>query len=151
MVSEVQNSLTEYVPGQIWLKEYPIRYAGCRFNARMTIVRLSDGRLLIYSPSPIDARTKTEIEVLGPMAFIIAPGNFHYLNVNSSQDGFPDAKTYICPGIEKKSPNISYTQILGDKPDPAWGKKLDQVLVAGGAVYPGGRFFLPGKQDPGPG
>jgi hypothetical protein len=26
-------SLTEFVPNQIWLKEYPIHYAGCDFNA----------------------------------------------------------------------------------------------------------------------
>tara|TARA_B100000315_G_C14455063_1_gene530993 strand:- start:176 stop:793 length:618 start_codon:yes stop_codon:yes gene_type:complete len=97
----------------------------------MTIMRLSDGRLLIHSPCPIDAGTKAEIEALGLVAFIIAPGNFHYLNVNSTQEAFPDAKTYICPGVEKKSPNIYYTRILGDKSDPAWVDEFDQVLVRG--------------------
>ncbi len=131
MISEIPNSLNEYVPGQIWLKEYPIRYAGCRFNARMTIIRLSDDRLLIHSPSPIDAATKTEIEALGPVAFIIAPGNFHYLNIESAQDAFPDAQTHICPGIEKKDPKLSYSRILADEPDTAWTEELDQVLVLG--------------------
>ena len=105
MVSDIPNTLRESDPGQIWLKEYPIQYGGCRFNARMTIIRLSDGRLMIHSPSPIDAVTKTEIEALGPVAFIIAQGNFHYLNVISAQDVFPDAQTHICPGVEKKDPN----------------------------------------------
>ena len=97
----------------------------------MTIIRLSDGRLLIHSPSPIDARTKAEIETLGPVAFIIAPGNFHYLNVKSTLDAFPDADTHICKGIEKKDPKLSYTRMLGDEPDLGWAEELDQVLLRG--------------------
>ena len=92
MTPEAPNAMAEYVPGRIWLKDYPIRFAGCRFNARMTVIRLSDGRLLIHSPSPIDAVTKTEIEGLGLVAFIIAPGNYHYLHVKSAQDAFVGAE-----------------------------------------------------------
>ena len=131
MTPEAPNAIAEYVPGRIWLKDYPIRFAGCRFNARMTVIRLSDGRLLIHSPSPIDAVTKTEIEGLGPVAFIIAPGNYHYLHVKSAQDAFVGAETHICPGIEKKDPKLSYSKVLGDEPDPAWAEDLDQVLVQG--------------------
>jgi hypothetical protein len=128
---EASDAIVEFVSGRIWLKEYPIRYAGCRFNARMTVIRLNDGRLMIHSPSPIDEETKTKIEALGPVAFIIAPGNFHYLHVKSAQDAFVGAETHICPGIEKKDPKLSYSMILSDKPDPAWVEDLDQVLVQG--------------------
>ena len=34
------DELQELVAGQIWLNEYPIRYSGARFNARMTVLRL---------------------------------------------------------------------------------------------------------------
>lgn len=33
MISETTNAMAEYVLGRIWLKDYPIRFAGCRFNA----------------------------------------------------------------------------------------------------------------------
>ncbi len=96
------NNLYEYQKNAIWIKEYPIRYAGTTFNARMTIVRLTNGDLIIHSPCEIDELTKAFINKLGNVAFIIAPGNFHYLYVSSAQDAFPDAETLIYPGIETK-------------------------------------------------
>jgi len=44
---EVLSELAEHTPGHIWLATYPIRYAGTRFDARMTVLRLGDGRLLV--------------------------------------------------------------------------------------------------------
>ena len=48
-------SLIEYIPDQIWLQEYPIHFAGCDFNARMTVVRISGSQLMVHSPCEIDA------------------------------------------------------------------------------------------------
>ncbi len=141
MTSEIQNPLIEYAPGRIWLKEYPIRYAGCRFNARMTVIRLDDGRLFLHSPCQIDAGTKAEIAALGPVAFIIAPGDYHYLYVESAQDAFPDAETLICPGVERKRPEISYTRMLDDEPDPALAEEFDQVLMRGSRFIREVAFF----------
>lgn len=135
------SALTEYIPNRIWLKEYPIRFAGCRFNARMTVIRLSDGRLLIHSPRPIDQGTKKQIEALGSVAAIIAPGNYHYLNVKSAQDAFPDAETHLCPGVAKKDSTIPYTKTLSDDPDSAWDKDLDQVLIRGSRFITEVAFF----------
>ena len=134
-------ALTEYIPGRIWLKDYPIRYAGCRFNARMTVIRLGDGRLLVHSPCPIDSATKEEIEALGFVAFIIAPGDYHYLNIRSARDAFMGAEIHICPGIEKKDPTLPYTKILSDEPDPAWAIDLDQVLIRGSRYIREVAFF----------
>jgi hypothetical protein len=125
------GALQEYIPNSIWLKEYPIRFAGCRFDARMVVVRLSDGRLMIQSPCPIDETTKSEIDSLGTVAVIVAPGNYHYLNVQSAQEAFADAETHICPRVEKKDSSLSYTKVLGDEPDAVWASDFDQVLVRG--------------------
>jgi hypothetical protein len=42
--------LTEFVPGQIWVQEYPIQFAGCDFNSRMTVMKISDTELMLHSP-----------------------------------------------------------------------------------------------------
>lgn len=131
MSSVSAEVLTEYLPDRIWLKNYPIRFAGCRFNARMSVLRLSDGRLAVHSPCPIDAATKAEIDSLGTVAVIIGPGNYHWFNIKSAQDAFPGAETHICPGIEKKDPSIRYTKMLDDNPDPIWAADMDQVLIRG--------------------
>ena len=123
--------LSEYVSGQVWLQEYPIRYAGCDFNARMTVLRLTDSRLMLHSPCEIDHQTKGAIDSLGEVAFIVAPGSYHYFYVPSAQAAFPEAETYICPGIERKRPDIDFDWILGDRTPKAWEASLDQVLVRG--------------------
>ena len=98
------KDLVEYTNNLIWIKEYPIHYAGTEFNSRMTIVRLANGDLFIHSPCEIDEHTQAEIERLGKVAFIVAPGSYHYFYISSAQKAFPEAETFICPGIERKCP-----------------------------------------------
>ena len=124
-------SLTEFVADQIWLKEYPIHYAGCDFNARMAVVRLPDSKLLLHSPCEIDERTKESISALGEVTYIVAPGSYHYFHIPSAQAAFPKAGTYICPGVERKRPEIDFDWFLADQPPEAWADTLDQVLVRG--------------------
>lgn len=131
MTNQDTEALKEYIPDTIWLKNYPIRFAGCLFNARMAVIRLSDGHLMIHSPCPIDQVTKSEIDALGSVAVIIAPGSYHYLNIRSAQAAFPDAETHICPGVEKKDPSLSYTKLLGDEPDAVLAGDFEQVFIRG--------------------
>jgi hypothetical protein len=123
--------LEEYVAGQIWLREYPIRFAGCDFNARMSVVRLPDSNLLLHSPCHIDGPTKQAISSLGNVAYIVAPGSYHHLHIASAQAAFPRADTYICPGIERKRPDIDFDWFLSDRAPEPWAGTLDQVLVRG--------------------
>ena len=123
--------MLEYIPRQIWLKEYPISYAGTRFNSRMTLVRLQSGVLMLHSPCEIDVSTRAEIEALGKVGFIVAPGSYHYFYVALAQAAFPEAETFICPGIEIKRPELNFDWILGDRPDSRWERDFEQVLVRG--------------------
>ncbi len=123
--------LTEFVPGAIWLVEYPVRYAALDFFARMTVIRLPDGSLLLHSPCEIDAPLAAALQELGPVRHIVAPGDYHHLHVPSAQAAFPDATTWICPGIEKKRPDLRFDHVLDDEAPEAWRGVLDQVHVGG--------------------
>ncbi len=123
--------LTSYVGDRIWLCAYPVRLAGTRFGARMTVIRLASGRMLLHSPCRITATLAEEIAALGPVAHIVAPGNFHHMHAASAQAAFPDAKTWICPGVEKRAPDLRYDGVLGDVAPAAWLGEIDQVLVQG--------------------
>ncbi len=125
------NEFYEYQMDTIWIKEYPIHYAGCDFNSRMTVIRLLNGNLFIHSPCEIDENTKIAIERIGKVEFIVAPGSYHYSYVASAQKAFPDSETFICPGIERKIPEIEFDWLLGDRPDKRWENEFDQVLVRG--------------------
>jgi hypothetical protein len=123
--------LSPYVPGQIWLCVYPMRLAGTRFDARMTVIRLASGQLMLHSPCDITAAIAMEIAALGPVAHIVAPGNFHHMFVATAQAAFPDARTWICPGVEKRQPSLKFDDRLGDTAPPDWAGEIDQVLVRG--------------------
>jgi hypothetical protein len=123
-------TLEPFAP-EIWLKRYPVQYAGCTFPGIMTVVRLTQGNLLIHSPCAIDEATRVEIGDLGAPAFIVAPGTYHHLHIPSCQAAFPAARTYLCPGLETKRPNLVYDGILSDVPETGWETDFDQVVVRG--------------------
>lgn len=120
-----------FVEGQVWTREYPVRYSGISFFARMTVIRLSDGRLMLHSPAPMDEDTCKEIDALGEVAFIVAPGSFHYFHVPAAQQAYPGAQTFICPGVEQKQPQLQFDHFLDDTPPQEWADTFDQVLVRG--------------------
>ncbi|HXU63945.1 MAG TPA: DUF4336 domain-containing protein [Polyangia bacterium] len=127
-------SLEVFVPDALWLREYVVRLAGTRFNARMTVIKLRSGEILIHSPCAFDDALAAEVAALGPVAAIIAPGNFHWLHVRSCQQAFPAAVTYICPGVEARAKSLTFDFVLGDEPPPLWRDELSQVVLRGTRV-----------------
>lgn len=135
------NQISEYVKDQIWLLEYPVRYGGMDLFGRMTIIRLANGEVLVHDPCKIDATVKAEIDSIGEVKYIVAPGNFHHLFVSDFQQHYPDAETFLCPGLERKRPDIQFDWILGDRPDPRWGDEIEQVLIQGTRIIREVAFF----------
>ena len=125
------EKLKEYIKDQIWILEYPVRFAGMDIFGRTTIIRLENGDLIVHDPCKIDDSTKKEIDEIGKVKYIVAPGSYHYLFVTDFQKKYPNAETFICSGLERKRPEIKFDWILGNKPDHRWGDTFDQVLVQG--------------------
>ena len=123
--------LKEFSNNQIWTVDYPVTYAICPFHARMSVIRLEDGRLMLHSPCEMDDAMAAAIERLGQVCWIVAPGSFHHLHVASAQRRFPEAQTFVCPGIERKLPGLPFDWILGPCSPPAWSDTIDQVLIRG--------------------
>jgi hypothetical protein len=128
------HSLEVFVSDSLWVREYSVRLGGARFNARMTVIKLQSGGLLVHSPSAFDGSLTAEVAALGRVAAIIAPGNFHWLYVHSCQRAFPDAETYLCPGVEKRAKGLSFDYVLGDEAPPLWANELSQVALHGARV-----------------
>jgi hypothetical protein len=123
--------LEELVANRIWTMRYPIHYAGLDFFARTTVIRLSNGELIIHSPSPLDEQLVERIRDIGPVAHLIAPGSYHYFHVTVWQEAFPEATVWICPGVERKQPDLEFDWFLSDHAPNAWADEIDQVLVRG--------------------
>ena len=97
----------------------------------MTIVRFDNGDLLIHDPCEINGLIKREIDAIGEVRYIIAPGSYHHLFVTDFQQKYPQAETFLCPGLERKRPDINFDWILGNRPDHRWENVFDQVVVQG--------------------
>ncbi len=129
--------LTEFSQDQIWTRDYPVKLAICPFNARMSVIRLEDGQLMLHSPCDINDATAAAISKLGQVGYIVAPGSFHHMYVTEAQRRFPNAQTYICPGIERKVPSLRFDWILGPRSPAVWSDTIDQVLIRGGVDISG--------------
>ena len=127
----MSNTLHEYIKYKIFIVEYPLRFGGMDVFGRMTLVRLSNGELWVHDPCQINVKLKSEIDQLGAVRFIIAPGNFHHLFISDFQQHYPDAETFLCPGLEHKRPDLKFDWILGNRPDPRWQSEISQVLIQG--------------------
>lgn len=80
----------------LWTVEGEIVMPLGRFPRRMTVVALSNGRLAIWSPVPVDAPTLRQIEDLGRVTFLIVPGIGHRLDIRAWAARYNQAKI-ICP------------------------------------------------------
>lgn len=123
--------LRKIVDDQIWVAAYPVSLAGARFDARMTLARRSDGALVVHSPGPVDDAMRGRIQKIGRVAVIVAPGNFHHLHVASCQRAFPEAETWICPGVERKQPALRYDGLLGSSAPPCLAADFTFASVFG--------------------
>jgi uncharacterized protein DUF4336 len=137
----MEPSLDVFVPEVLWLRDYALRLGGARFNARMTVIKLRSGELLIHSPCAFDEPLTAEVGALGRVAAIIAPGNFHWMHVRSCQQAFPDAVTYVCPGVEERAKDLRFDVVLGDDAPPLWADELAQVALEGTRMMREVAFF----------
>jgi len=56
---------------------------GRSFPRTMTVVRLSDGRLLLHNAVPVDEPTMAQIGALGPISILVLPSAFHCLDAHA--------------------------------------------------------------------
>jgi len=97
----------------------------------MTVIQLASGQLMLHSPCNVTAVIAEEISALGPVAHIVAPGNFHHLHAATAQHAFPTAKLWVCPGVKSRNPSLRFDGQLGDVAPLDWAGEIDQVLVQG--------------------
>ena len=87
---------------------------------RMTIVRLSDGRLIIYSAISLDEVEMNALESYGTPAFLIVPGDIHRMDAKPWKDRYPALKVIAPAGARDKIQDIVPVDATGvDFGDPA--------------------------------
>lgn len=115
----------------VWVAGAPQKFMGWELGARMTVLRLSDGSLVVHSPVALDESLKNSIVALGPVGHIVAPNLFHHLYTADAAAAFPEAKLHGPAGLRKKRPDLRFDATLGQQLEPAWRDDLEALEIQG--------------------
>src|SRR4029434_6688512 len=100
-----EGVLTPFAEG-VWVDSAPVRILGMPLTATMTVLRLSDGSLLVHSPVALTPERRAAIEALGPVAHLYAPNLYHHLEIGAWASAFPTARLHAPAGLRRKRPDL---------------------------------------------
>ena len=112
----------------LWVTEQPFRYFGIEVGARTTIIKLSNGSLLVHSPTRLDTALRDDLDRKGKVAFVVAPNRFHHVFIGDYQKAYPQAVFFCAPGLDTKRADLKFNAVLGDDVQPEWSSQLDQLV-----------------------
>lgn len=79
---------------------------GPRLPARGLLVDLPGGGVLAWSPPPLGDALREFVRSRGGARFLIAPNSFHYLGLPEWLRAFPDARSWLAPGLRARRPEL---------------------------------------------
>lgn len=123
------------VAPDIWIADGPwIKFYGMPFPTRMTVIRLANGRLWVHSPIAMKNALLEAVSSLGELGYLVAPNWIHYAWIPSWQEEFPEASTYVSPGVveraEHKGIQLLFEQELCDDAPAIWAEEIDQRVAS---------------------
>src|SRR5450432_2441701 len=76
------------------------------FPRRMTVVRLGNGQLVIYSAIALDEAEMRALEDFGEPAFLIVPNDIHRMDAKIWKDRYPALQVITPAGVRKRVEEI---------------------------------------------
>ncbi len=123
------------VAEELWVAENRVRLAAQSVPARMVVVRLRDGSLLVHSPVEANTALRTELATLGPVRHLVAPSKYHHLWLADWLTSYPDAAVYGAPGLPEKRQDIAFDEVLSDESPTTWATEIDQLVFRGLPIF----------------
>ena len=115
----------------IWIAERSQTFYGLPVGTRMTVIRLSGGRLLLHSPVALDSKLQAELDAIGRVSYVVAPNRLHHLYAGEVAKVYPEARLWVAPGLERKRPDLAFVAVLGDEPPEEWREEVWQTFFRG--------------------
>ena len=114
--------LTE-VDDRVWTVVGTIHMPLGAFERRMTVARLRDGGLVVYSAIALDESEMARLEGLGDLAWLVVPGDHHRLDARIWQQRFPQLRVAAPAGARamvEEAVGIDATAPHFGDPDVQW-------------------------------
>jgi hypothetical protein len=91
-----------------------------KIERRMTVVRLRDGRLVVYSAIALDESEMQALEQLGVPAYLVVPNDIHRIDVKAWKDRYPAIAVVTPPAARAKVEKVVHVDTTSvDFDDPA--------------------------------
>ncbi len=115
----------------LWSLDRKLRMpGGPSLPSRTTIVRLSNGPLVVLSAPPaLGPDGAAAIDSIGTVGQVVAPNSFHYLGAREIMARYPDASLLVAPGLLERVPDLPPARELPPSPPEAWAGELDYAVL----------------------
>jgi Domain of unknown function (DUF4336) len=142
----MEPQLREFGTG-LWVSEGPtVSFYSFPYPTRMTLIKLTDGGLFVWSPIMLSDALKREVDALGAVRHLVSPNALHHLFLGEWKAAYPQARFYAPPGLRRRRKDLVFDADLADSPDPAWAADIDQVMVRGSVAMTEVVFFHNGSR-----
>jgi len=122
--------LTSIAEG-LWIEVAPVSILGTKLTSTMTVLRLSDGSVLVHSPIELTPERQTAVEALGPVRHLYAPNLFHHLRLREWAEAYPLARVHAPEGLSKKRPDVRTDRVHDSTPETAFGGGITELHIDG--------------------
>jgi hypothetical protein len=123
-----------------------MRLAGTTLRLRMTVIRLSDGKLWIHSPTELTDRLREEVRSLGQVGYIVAANNQHNLWASQWQEAAPEARLFVATRIPAKLDLSEYALLDASLVNP-WQEDLEHQFLGGVPIFDESVFLHKSSQS----
>lgn len=121
----------ETITDNLWSARAPQSFLGLHVGTQMTVLRLSNGGLLLHSPIAISPELQQQIDALGPVRHIVCPNLFHHLYGGDAKQRWPQALLHGPAKLQEKRTDLRFDATLSETPHPDWGTDLHCITIDG--------------------
>lgn len=126
----------------LYLADGPtVSFYGFPYPTRMALVRLSTGKVWVWSPIALTPEMAGAVEAIGSVAYIVSPNKLHHLFLPAWRNRWPDARLYAPPGLARKIKQLHFDAELDEEKDEPWKAEIDQVVFRGSIAMDEVVFF----------
>jgi hypothetical protein len=136
--------LTPFAEG-VWVDTAPVRILRMRLTATMTVLRLSDGSLLLHSPLALTPPRRSAVEALGPVTHLYAPNLSHHLRIGEWAAAFPAARLHAPSSLAEKRRDLRIDRAHDAAPEPAFAGVVEELRIDGFRLEESVLFYRPAR------
>ncbi|WP_206002657.1 DUF4336 domain-containing protein [Paraburkholderia polaris] len=130
-LSDLRMATLQPFAQNIWTALAPHSFVGLHIGTRLTVIRLSSGKLLLHSPIPLSIEVRSAIDALGPVAHIVCPNLFHHMYAAETAAAYPRAMLHGPAALQRKRKDLRFDAVLTDQPHPDWRGDLELLTIEG--------------------